>query len=172
MPLHTSWNCWLTFTVPVGFLSPHVIGMFKLGETVVKSRRAVGIPLRFQIARSKLDGAKGLPVRVCLVRGRERRRLCQVCLLRVGRHDVRRAEDDDQRNQHSHVDPPRGFYLATAVAFRLVLCPRLGNRLPLHVAGGVGSAALERHDVIDHVSWTTMRIAGLPQELCACRRVS
>jgi hypothetical protein len=50
---------------------------------------------------------------------------------------------------------------AAALAFDLVLGLCLGGRLPLHVARGVLAAAGERHDVVDDVARTAMRIAGL-----------
>src|ERR1051325_2958226 len=44
------------------------------------------------------------------------------------------------------------------------------DRLPLHVGRIVGSSAGERSDVIDHVAWTTLRVAGLHFKLVSRRR--
>src|SRR5437773_6222175 len=46
-----------------------------------------------------------------------------------------------------------------------ILCLPLPRRLPLHVAGRVGTAAGERHDVIDHVTGPAVRMTGLPHEI-------
>src|ERR1700751_1334413 len=49
--------------------------------------------------------------------------------------------------------------------FLLPLIFGLGIRLglPLHVGGRVGSTALERRDVVDHIAWAT------PRRLSICR---
>src|SRR5205814_23387 len=117
------------------------------------------------VARSQLHRVKWFPVWECLVRGSECWRFFRSCLLRVGHHDVRRDQDDDQRNHHSHVDPQGGPYLSTAVTFRPILSLRLGDRLPLHIAGGIGTTAFKGDDVVDHVSRTTAWVARLSEEL-------
>lgn len=46
----------------------------------------------------------------------------------------------------------------------------IGFRLPLHVARSIAPTARERSYVVDHITRTTMRIAGLLLEfvLCLC----
>src|SRR2546426_4254621 len=47
----------------------------------------------------------------------------------------------------------------------LILRPRLGGRLPLHVRGDVLAALRERNDVNDHVPGATVRKAALLHEI-------
>lgn len=56
-----------------------------------------------------------------------------------------------------------------ASAFGFVFSFGGRRRLPLHVGGRVGAATFERPDVIDHVSRTTLRKAGLSFELAGSR---
>src|SRR5439155_19976695 len=46
-----------------------------------------------------------------------------------------------------------------------VLRLRPPRRMPLHVAGRVGTAAGERHDVIDHVAGPAVRMTAPPHEI-------
>src|SRR5438477_2185592 len=54
---------------------------------------------------------------------------------------------------------------AASASLGLVLrLPRLG-RLPLHVAGRIGTTTGERHDVIHHMAGPAVRMAALPHEI-------
>src|SRR6516164_7704893 len=54
---------------------------------------------------------------------------------------------------------------STPSTLRPILRLGLRNRLPLHVAGRIRTAAGERHDVIDDVARTAVWIPGLHLEL-------
>src|SRR4029077_7220341 len=46
----------------------------------------------------------------------------------------------------------------------LILGLRRGDGLPLHVSWCVGAPPRKRHDVIDHLAWPPIRVAGLSRK--------